>query len=107
MTDRIEKAVKAILMNSVGEALDVEVEYGVHQVELAVDAREDELAALREERDKLQELFREVKWIEFDNDMAWQRVLGGWNVYERDGEEWNFVEQISDKAALGQEDAGA
>jgi len=62
---------------------------------------------LMEERDRLRDIFAEAKWIEFNNDIAWQVVLGGWNVYERDGGGgWEFVEQINNEAALGQEDAG-
>jgi len=57
------------------------------------------------ETDRLQKLFREAKWIEFNNGTAWQAVHGGWNVYQRDGKEWEFMEQISDEAALDREEA--
>jgi len=46
--DAIEDAVRAILMRSVGEALDVEVEYGIRQVERAVDTNKEENERLRE-----------------------------------------------------------
>jgi len=56
--EAIEDAVRAILMNSVGEALDVEVEYGIRQVERAVDTNKEENA---KQRETIEYLSSEVK----------------------------------------------
>lgn len=59
--DAIEEAVRAILMRSVGEALDVEIEYGIRQVERAVDTNGAELAALKSTAEDLECLLGEAQ----------------------------------------------